>query len=317
MAFTVNAFAPFNVSSVARIVESDNGNLWFYASEFASLDLWFWVPSTRIFTKVFSLGTGFPFNFILDVATDGAGRQWTSFVIGGGGAADYYEFDDAGVQGANVPGGTRTSMIFASGLIVAGGGLGSFGEFGVYATNPYTSALVWTSGSASLEYNMDCIDPTGQVVGRANNNTLVSINPLTGAVTTLATLAASNSPVATDGTNLWVFDGTHVLVYSTSGSLLHTVTLPSPFTSCVLCFRPDDGLMYATGVTSSGPNMPLYSIDPSGGVSLNNSSLFANGTPNSFYCYSDDSTLYIGIAFGSAGGNLLQLVPSASIVMSP
>ena len=319
--FEVNTVGAGNLAGVYRIVEANDGKLWYSASEWSSTDLWRFDPSTGNNLEVISYSSGYPFDSISESITDGAGNQYDVHRIGGEGNYELLSFNDAGTPGSNIliPGGPYNgilgdNVIYTSSLFVGvntgSGGTRLSGAMNASGVSPW-------SNSPSNMASADCVGPDGYVYGRGTTNTeLWKVNPTTGTETLVYTGSGALSLVGTDGTNLWIFDGTDVLVVSTSGTLVHNWgTLPVGLNSVVFCYRPHDALMYVTGQATSGPNMPLYSIDSSGTVALSTASLCANGVPNYSFCYSDSKTLYFSTSYGASGGLLLQLLESQNHIV--
>ena len=315
MTFQVNAFGPSNVQGIYRIVEADDGKLWFYAVEYGGNDIWNFDPTTGAMTKIFSTGVG---DYIVDVASNGAGTQWTTYVLSGNPAHDFYSFNDAGVHGANL--GTNPDSLGRNGIIyTAGVLLGSSYWYGYFTggTDASTGGVLWLNNPTNITF-LDCIGPSGLVYGRNSSELKITkVDPATGTETIIYTSSTPLSTVASDGTNVWTFDGTNVLVISPTGTLLHSYTLSSPFIYTLMCYRPHDGLMYVTGPTSSGPNMPLYSIDSSGVIVAEMLSIYSviAVTPDSFICYGDGKTMYIGTSYSSSFAQLLQLIESQNHIV--
>jgi hypothetical protein len=280
------------------MVESDDDNIWFYATEYSHTDVWFLDPATNLFTNVISVTSSFPFDSINDVTTDGAGSQWCCYNSGGFGPTGFAQFNDAGTRGTNVGGGGATVIFVAGKLLTVKGA-------NTVAVDAYTGAAVWSVTASDYMQNMECVGPDGFVYGRNGAaNILSKIDPATGSVTNLLTTTSSFGHITHDGTHMWVFDGNNVLKFDTSGTVLNTYTLPGAAPTWVeLTHRPYDGKMYIAGV--QGSNMPLWSIVISTGtIATELTSVFTSSTTKyslSFFTHSDGKRMYLGTS-GSTGG---------------
>lgn len=301
-----------NLAGVFRLVESDDKNVWYSASEFATTDLWFYDPTTDANTLVYQLASSFPFNSIQDVATTGAGTQFTSFRDGGAGEQYASPFDDAGVAGTPIPYpsgpfsanlGTQIIYVPSVGYLV---GVNSHGGQEGSGAMDLSGTDIWDNYPSILS-TVDLIGPDGYVYGRGPGG-IAKVDPATGVETHLLGTGSGYALIESDGTNLWTFDGTNIIVFDTSGSVVNTFTPPVSWGYVTFCYRPTDGLMYVTGVTTSGPQMPLYSIDPSTGVpTLVIASMRTNvDTINGSLCFAD-GTMYFSTSYSTAGGQLIQV----------